>query len=147
MPQNVSNYEKRGIEIQMMTKSYKIFSRAYRIILGLFTVFFMMMCSFFSGFVENDNSAIWLLVYSLLTITAITTFHHLSDDTKYKIYIKILICALVLASLAFVLFLLFSVLQNGDGNLLISLVLWIALFINGILLFYILQDKKYNHNG
>lgn len=126
-----------------MTKSYKIFSRAYRIILGLFSVFFLIISAIFSENNQNDNSGLWALLFSIVTLTAITIFHNLENDNRYKIFVQILVCALVSISLVFLIFLVFT---GEDGNLLINSIFLITIFINAILLFYLIQDKKYNHN-
>jgi len=131
-----------------MTKYYKIFSRTYRITLALFFVFFLSMSSLFSGLSEgDDNSDTWLIIFSGLTLTTITVFHKLNNDDKYKIFVQFLVCILVVLSLAFLLFLVFSIIENGDANLLIKSIILISIVINVGLLFFLIQDKKYNHNG
>ena len=128
---------------RFMTKPYKIFSRAYRIVLGLFAVGFLIVSAIFPENNRNDSSGIWALLFSILTVTAITIFHTLEKDNKYKTLFQVFVCALVFVSLAFVIFLLFT---GEDGNLLIHAVFLITIFVNTGLLFYLIQDKKYNHN-
>lgn len=128
-----------------MTKWYKIFSLAYRIILGLFIVVFLILSSIFTEINQDkDNFGLWALVFSILTLTAITTFYHLENSNRYKIVVQVMICILVSISLAFLIFLLFS---GEDGNLLIRSVFLITAFVNTAFLFYLVQDKKYNQNS
>ena len=126
-----------------MTKSYKIFSRTYRILLGLFCVFFLIISAIFPENNQNDNSGLWVLLFSIVTLTLITIFHNLENYNRYKIFVQIFVCALASISLAFLTFLVFT---GEDLNLLINSVFLITIFINAILLFYLIQDKKYNHN-
>ena len=131
-----------------MTKKYKIFSWAYRIILALITISFVIICSIFTGVAQyDDNSDLWFLLYSVSTLTIVTVFHELDNENRYRIFIQFLASILVLSSFAFLSFLIFSVLKNGDGNLLVNSILLISTIVNGVLLFYLIQDKKYNHNG
>lgn len=129
-----------------MTKSYTLFSRAYRILLGLLTIGFLVISSIFSSNVQyEDNSGLWAILYSALTLTTITIFHTLDNGNKYKLLVQILACTLVLLSLVFLLILLFSVFKNGDSNLLVNGVIFIATVVNSAFLFYLVQDKKYTH--
>ena len=126
---------------------YKIFSWAYRIILGLITIGLLVLISAFSGFTQyNDNSALWLLLYSIITLTVVTVFHELDKDNNYRIFIQLLACILVLLSLSCFTFVLFSILTDDGGTLLINSITLVSITVNGVLLFYLVQDKKYNHN-
>lgn len=128
-----------------MTKWYKIFSLAYRIILGLFIVAFLILSSLFSEVNQDkDNFGFWALVFSIITLIAITTFHRLKNNSNYKIVVQGVVCILVTISLAFMLFLL---LTGEDGNLLIHSVFLITIIVNAGSLFYLVQDKKYNQNS
>lgn len=116
--------------------------------LGLLAISFLVISCLFSGISQDDDhSVIWVLLFSVLTLTTITAFHKLGNDNHYKKFFQILVCTLVLSSLIYLIFLIFSVLKNGDGNLLVNSVLLISTVVNFILLFYLIQDKKYNHNG
>lgn len=59
---------------------------------------------------------------------------------------QFLVCILVLFSLGFLAFLAFSIFKNRDGNLLVNSTVLINIVVNISLLFYVIQDKKYNHN-
>lgn len=77
----------------------------------------------------------------------IAFFHELNNANKYRIFIHILVCLLTSFSLGFLIFLTFSVFKNSEGNLIGHSVLLISIFINAAFLFYLINDKKYNHNG
>ncbi|AOW08877.1 hypothetical protein EM308_04805 [Flavobacterium gilvum] len=126
-----------------MTKRYQLFSLAYRIILGLFIVVFTIKSLFFPD-PSADNAGVWSLLFSIVTLPAITIFHRLGNENRYKIIVQFFVCALVLISLSFLLFLF---LTPEDGNLLVNSVFVITIFVNAGLLFYLIQDKKFNHNG
>lgn len=132
-----------------MTKFYKIFSWAYRFILGLLTLFCLFFSLIFSSFGREEiNFNSWLLLlYCLITLTMIAFFHELNNANKYRIFIHILVCLLTSFSLGFLIFLTFSVFKNSEGNLIGHSVLLISIFINAAFLFYLINDKKYNHNG
>jgi L-asparagine transporter-like permease len=124
-----------------MSKAYKIFSRAYRMMLGAFIIFFPARCFFFPGTTSEDlRSGIWLLLFSIVTFTAISIFHALKNDHRLKIYLHLITCVLVLTSLVFLVFLLFT---GEDGNLLVHAVLFVMIFINAVLLLHLIRDKKY----
>lgn len=128
-----------------MTKAYKLCSRAYRVLLGLFVGVFLLLSSLFSDFNDsNDTSGMWFVLFCVLTVIILSIFHRLADDNRYKIVVQIIACLLVLTSLGFLLFLFFS---GEDGNLLIKSVFLITIVINTGLLFYLVQDQKYNHNN
>lgn len=128
-----------------MSKLYKIFSNAYRIILGLFIVIFTIKSLFFP---ENnqkvDYVGLWSLVFSIVALIAITIFHKLGNNNRLKIFMQFFVCVLLLISLAFLTSLFFS---GEDGNLLIHSVFAITTFVNVGLLFYLAQDRKFNHNN
>lgn len=131
-----------------MKNSYKLFSWTYRIILGFLTTLYLVISLIFSGNIqENDNSDFWIFLYSALTISIITAFHSLDNNYKYKRFVQILSCTSVLISLGILSFFIFDVIKNGDSNLLVTAVLFIATVVNLVFLFYIIQDKKYNYNA
>ena len=130
-----------------MKNLYKLFSWTYRIILGILTALYLFISVVFNGIIqENDNSDFWFFLYSAVTITTITTFHSLDETDKYKLFVQFLACTLVTVSLATLIFFILDVIKNGDSNLLVTAVLFIATVVNVVFLFYLIQDKKYNTN-
>lgn len=128
-----------------MTKSYTIFSIAYRIILGLFIVIFTLKSVIFPETDPNaDHAGWWALLFSVVTLFAISAFQRLSDVNPYKIFLQLLVCALVLLNISFILFLFFT---GEDSNLLVRVVMAIIIFVSAGLLFYLIQDKKYRGKG
>ncbi|WP_395052839.1 hypothetical protein [Flavobacterium sp.] len=127
-----------------MTKPYKIISFIYRVILGLSIPFFLIVDSILTEVHQNENNlGLWAALFSIITLIVVTTFHELRNNNKYKIFVQFFVCIFVLMSLVF---LVFSISQVNEGLYLITFSLLMLTFVNAVLLFYLIQDRKYNHN-
>lgn len=126
---------------------YQILSRTYRIGLGFFSVFYLVMSTFVSGFAKDDEPSGWaFLLFGILTIATLTMFHRLDGQNEYKRYFQISACVLVLAGLAFLGYIAYSISQEADGNLLVNGFVTISMAVSGLLLYYLIKDPKYSRS-